>query len=351
MRGNVVTISESAIDSTKTITISEGYILSLPGDDIKEDTFDYTDEEGSKHITNSTSLNTHIYFNGEGGNSATITSNATGEKEIIAGDGGDTLVNQSASANVTLQGGEGEDLIINSGNFTTIQGFAGADTVSLNGGSALVLYGEGDGSDVIYGFGTNDTLKITEGDYSTSLDDNSLYVVVADNSTLKITDYKTQFINIQGPDGTFTAIDTNPPEQFVFNSTKTSVTLTSDFTGTFDLSNYSKLKTLVGGAATSDIVIDGNKAANVLQGGKGHDLISGNAGDDKLQGNAGDDTLEGGKGNDTLVGGAGDDVFVYASGDGKDIILGRILSISRGVVSKRQVSAAMMSFYQSAPVV
>ena len=363
LSGNVVTISNNALDTSKIVTISSGYTLALAGDVVQatndsdgyicsgstiiykssEDVVqDFTDTNGTQSITNDTNLNTYIYFNSEGGNSAIITESASGEKFVQAGDGGDTLTNYSAIASVSLIGGESDDVIVNGGSHTTINGSGGADTISLVGGAALIQYEENDGSDVIYGVDSNTTINITDGDYSTTLEDKDVLITVGEDSTFKLKDAAGKMFYVQA-NGKTDSLVVEAAQTVKFNNAKTSATLLSGFDGTFDLADYSTVKTVVGSQNDHDLEILGNTKANRLLGGTGNDNIEGKAGNDYLKGNEGDDTLDGGKGNDTLFGGDGSDIFIYNSGEGNDLILdytsgSDTLNINGGVIKSASLS-------------
>jgi serralysin len=66
---------------------------------------------------------------------------------------------------------------------------------------------------------------------------------------------------------------------------------------------------------TSGVVVNGDRANNLIQGTSGNDTIFGRGGNDRLFGKQGDDLLFGGRGDDTLNGGEGDDVLNGGAGD------------------------------------
>ena len=295
---------------------------------------DLRNTSSAQNISEDTDDNVYVYFNDVGDNSAEITEDATGDKIIQAGDGGDYLTNYSTSANVTLNGGEGPDVITNSGGkygaYVVIEGSGGDDTINIEGGNALIKYSEGDGNDVIVGYSSNNTIQIARGEYSTSYSGNDVILTIADRkkeSTLKLVGMLNKPINIVNEYGQNETITVGPQTNYVWNNEGTSATLNANFTGTFDLSDddtlglYPNAKTVDGGQATGSVSIIGNSKANVLNGGKLHDYINGGPGADSIKGNAGDDTIDGGIGNDTVYGGVGRDVFVYNAGEGNDIIM------------------------------
>ena len=94
-----------------------------------------------------------------------------------------------------------------------------------------------------------------------------------------------------------------PPPVLVYNSTKTAVTVTADFSSaSLKASNYeSSVVTITAAGRTKALNIEGNAKAN------------------KIVGTSGGDTISGGAGNDTLTGGDGADVFIF-DGKGTDVI-------------------------------
>ncbi len=70
---------------------------------------------------------------------------------------------------------------------------------------------------------------------------------------------------------------------------------------------------LYGGAGQDTLL--GGDGDDRLYGGDGNDILSGNAGNDMIDGGAGNDSIEGGAGDNLLTGGAGSDVFIFRSID------------------------------------
>ena len=96
----------------------------------------------------------------------------------------------------------------------------------------------------------------------------------------------------------------------------TSASLDSDFSGTFDATDYPNVGVIkVDENCQNDLEIIGNDNGNRIMSGAGNDELSGGAGNDKLNGGAGNDKLDGGEGNDELSGGEGDDVLTGGTGD------------------------------------
>jgi trimeric autotransporter adhesin len=73
------------------------------------------------------------------------------------------------------------------------------------------------------------------------------------------------------------------------------------------------------GGAGADVLFGGNDW-DALSGGDGNDQLIGGSGNDALSGDSGQDSLWGGTGSDLLSGGSGDDIYHFNLGDGSDII-------------------------------
>ena len=119
--------------------------------------------------------------------------------------------------------------------------------------------------------------------------------------------------------------------------------------------NGGKGNDIISGGAGNDTILGGS-GADSLSGGKGKDILSGSSGNDSifggagndsilggsgtdyLSGDVGNDTLNGGTGSDTLTGGKGKDIFTYAKSTGNDIITDYTsadkIKISSGSISK-----------------
>ena len=118
----------------------------------------------------------------------------------------------------------------------------------------------------------------------------------------------------------------------VYNSAKSAVTVTSDFSSaSLKSTDYeSSVVTITAAARTKALNIEGNAKAN------------------KIVGTSANDTLNGAAGNDTLTGGDGADIFVY-DGKGTDVITDYAagedtLKISSGSVSSYTISGSDATF-------
>ena len=280
-------------------------------------------------------------------------SSLSGDNLTVKGGGGnDTIASWGGWSdgnvinNNLYDGGAGNDYLgIANAQLSTIIGGTGDDTISLwnDAKSNMIQYAAGDGNDIINGFSNTDTFQITSGFISSSVySGNDLILTISDSDSIgsvTITDVKDQDIAIKPTSN----IEAEPA--FEFNTAKTIATLNNNFEGTFDLADYSTVKTVVGSQNNNDLEILGNAKNNNLYGGRGHDNIDGKAGNDYLVGNEGDDTLNGGRGNDTLYGGNGSDLFIYNNGDGNDLILDYTsgtdtLNINNGTIKQASLSGS-----------
>ena len=73
---------------------------------------DYSTDTGKKVVFVDNATTNVIQFNDEGGNAAIIGNDASNEQLIVAGVGGDTLINYSNKAEVTMISGAGADYIV-----------------------------------------------------------------------------------------------------------------------------------------------------------------------------------------------------------------------------------------------
>lgn len=75
------------------------------------------------------------------------------------------------------------------------------------------------------------------------------------------------------------------------------------------------------GNNADNMIIDLNKAANVIKGFGGADTVTGGLGKNELDGGAGDDIIASGAGDETLRGDTGADTFEFRLGMGEDVIM------------------------------
>lgn len=210
----------------------------------------------------------------------------TAVKAYVAGDGGET-VDAAAKGVRNLVGGQGND--------------------TLTGDSQNNMLVGGQGSDAFYGGAGNDILIIDGDDKRENIHGGTgtdIVQVVGDQGvTLNLAQAEIEIA--QGGRGADVFIGGGTSSVFIDGQDGDDI--------------------LIGGAA-SDVIngddgddyIDGGYGNDVLRGNRGQDVVYGGVGDDYIEGNQGDDNLYGGSGNDVIKGGEGDD-FVNG-GDGTDVV-------------------------------
>ena len=379
LSGTTVTIKNNALDTSKTVTISDGYTLALGSDVVTPVILSpaWQVSGGTAKMIGETTAgyvleNNKIVYKaaGEGEASIIVTglkSTATAKNisldtdtntvslaaSIVQGkvtitDGYALNMGKGTYSKSTVSGGNSADSIINNGsklvintgagddvislasgtNGNTITGGTGDDTIFSDKGKNIYQYASGNGNDIIEGFSENDTLHITSGSIGGwSVSDSDLIFNVGEGS-ITILDGANKKIN--AAIGKDKAVVNYYTANGVYDAKKTSITLSSNLENTFTADNS---LISVDGSAADAVEIIGNTKSNfisggvsadtlnggaggdTINGGAGADVINGDAGNDKISGDDGDDTIFGGAGNDTFTGGAGSDVFVYTAGN------------------------------------
>ena len=245
-----------------------------------------------------------------------------------------------SSDNDTITGGSGADSINGDDGDDLITGNAGNDTLTGGNGNDTFSYASGDGNDVITDYTVGeDIIKLKSGSIDSSYLNGSDVILKVGSGSIKVKGAAKKLITVANSNGSVTSAIYGIPNGVVYNSNSTAVSLTSDFAGTLNSSDYyNTVKTINATTRSNSVYIKGNSNANTIYGssgadtiygGTGNDSIIGGVGNDKLYGESGNDylsgglgadTIRGGKGDDTLSGGSGKDVFIYSSGDGKDVI-------------------------------
>ena len=305
----------------------------------KDGFWDFRNTTTPMAVRDSTNGKLIVYLNNVGGNIFSASEEASGDKIVYAGSGGDQLYNNNSKVNVSFNGGAGNDTITNSkGNSNaTIIGNGGNDLISLTGSTGNVIqYSSGDGNDTINGYDSTDKIQIVDTNYTTSQSGQDVIITVG-NGSIRLVNAKGKTLNINGEQGT------NVTDNLVVGNDDKSPVKVDSAIKTIDARD--RTKTLKITANDLNNTIFGGTKVDSIRGGAGNDSILGNAGNDKLFGEAGADTLIGGKNNDTLTGGAGKDVFVYSNGDGKDVIADYTsnedkIKIDSGTISKVSLSGS-----------
>ena len=293
--------------------------------------------DGDNKITVNTVMSNGVILAGDGNDYVTIAGNGSNDY-ISLGKGRNTIYSGNNNYN-SITSGNGSDVIIAGGNSNSINAGSGRNYVSLTGGNnSTVITGGGNdtivlaenssgnvitfggGNDLVQNYHSNDTIK-SVGSITTSTVGNDVILTSgSDKMTLKGAKGKTINFTTIAATGIDTTVgdtltsdisgqpqETLPPEEtldnsnLTYNEGKTAVTLTSNFTGTLNESDYvSTTRTIDATQVKGSVKIYGNSLSNNITGGKGAD------------------TLSGGKGNDTLTGGDGNDIFVHSYG--RDIV-------------------------------
>ena len=223
-----------------------------------------------------------------------------------------TIDGSAASNDIEYYGNDLKNSIVGGSGDDTFYGNGGNDTLKGGNGKDVFVYSSGDGNDIITDYTTGqDKIKLESGSITTSSLSGNDVVLKIGSGSIKVKNGKDKKITVIDKNGksttkvygstTSTSTSTALPKGLTYNSSKTMITASTDFTGsTINLTKYTKVKTLNASALTKKVTVTGNSLANSIRGGRGAD------------------TLTGGTGNDTLTGGSGKDVFKYFSG--KDVI-------------------------------
>lgn len=228
------------------------------------------------------------------------------------------------SMNIT--GNDENNLIYGGKTADTLNGGNGNDTLYGDTGYDTFIYTGGD--DVIADYAAGDKISLNAEISGFSVEDNDVIFKTADGTITVKNGAGVKITTISLVNSQKTTLTQIYKDGLAYNAYQTSVTLNSDYSGSYTES-FKNIVT-INGAAANSIKITGNDKNNLISGngtisggnggdtingGENADSIFGDAGNDKLFGNAGDDTLNGGLGYDTLTGGEGKDVFIYEGGN------------------------------------
>ena len=216
-----------------------------------------------------------------------------------------TIDGSENEGELQLVGNKKANYIIAGNHGATLNGGKGKDTLVGGDGEDVFICESNSGDKLIKNYGENDIISLGEGA------EISQVTTKKGNAILKV---GSNTITIEGKEK-FTFIENGMIKTYTEGNVviDDSVTLTSDYKGTFSLEDeannaYNHVSAELG---KKEVALIGNANDNILLGGKGKDT---------LNGGEGDDILNGGKGNDSLWGGSGSDLFVYQAGTGTDTI-------------------------------
>ena len=219
---------------------------------------------------------------------------------------------------ITIDGSKVDNELTITGNKKANYIVAGKSNTTLNGGKGKDTLIGGDGSEDVFIYENKSGNKTIQ---NYSFEDDDLISLGSGAVISQVTTKKNNVILKVGSN-TITIEDTDKFNFTEGGKTKTydnkmlingdSVTLSSDYKGTFDLEENEKYNHVSAELGKKAVNLIGDAGENILTGGKGKDTLNG--GDN-------DDTLNGGKGNDSLWGGDGKDTFVYTAGEGTDYIM------------------------------
>ena len=236
----------------------------------------------------------------------TVLDTATPYQYIATGDGGMTLVAQSASGSFVAQGGTNVVSMAQTGiKDWSFDLLGGTNQVWLSGGNATVQTAAG--STNLIAFGSGNAVADSAG--------TDLFFGGAGNDTILATGSN---VSVVGGSGTMTFIDTasvgSSQSLLMFGGA-----------GSIDVQGGSGSDTVVtgsgggevfGGSAGNNLLVGGGGPATLVGGGAGDTIIAGPGGGDDLVASHGNQTLIGGSGgNNILWGGSGNDVMVLTGGN------------------------------------
>lgn len=260
------------------------------------------------------------------------------EDEISGGEQGENIY--GLDGDDSLFGGAGDDLLFGGEGDDILDGGMGNDELQGGGGSDVYIFGRGSGKDVIVGYSDPGDIDVVR-----------LAVGVNRDHVSFSRDFGSIYIKINGSEDQLTigsAYDwggelTPSVDEIVFGNGEhlsiKDVTLQLSQGGSSDDVLYGDL---------AENVLDGGEGNNRVYGGYGNDTLKGGGGVDYLYGEYGDDILVGGRNLDYLYGGEGSDLYLYSRGDGGSQIDNSDLDpVSIDAVKFTDISSSEAYFYRS----
>ena len=277
--------------------------------------------------------NTTVNLSTGRGTIDTVNVTVSGIKDIVTGDGNDSVVGNSLNndlsgmrGNDTLKGEGGNDILRGGDGHDSLYGGDGRDFF-MGGTGNDTMYGEDD-NDEMYGFEGNDFLYGGAGidrlygkednDWLSGGDDNDFLDGGSTVTTIN-TGNDTLYGGIgademKGRDGNDYYYVDNVGDIVIESYNEGYDTVDSTISYTLGINVESLILT-----GANDVNGTGNSLDNYISGNSGKNFLSGNEGNDILSAAAGRDTLDGGIGADSLYGGTGDD-FYYIDNIGDHVI-------------------------------
>ncbi len=268
------TVGGTAFDGNKIVELNErsdGAVLDLAW------------RYGQKFVMIDGGGDQKVVFSSSANNGALVEDGATGYKTIEAGDAGDTLINESDNAYVTLKGGRGADSIVAAGSGREVidLAYGNADTVNAPSGAYIRGYNPTSGAAFLTPIRKSDLLAAIESD-SLTFGAGTFSISGSDATTIEGTEGSTE-INLLDDNGDTTRV--------IFGNHENATVGAED--ASIDLLLYGDLAelTLLGGVGNDTVLVG---EGSLVDGGTGDDRISlrsGGAGND-VRMSDGDDTVE-----------------------------------------------------------
>ncbi|PRD40775.1 hypothetical protein C5748_25165 [Phyllobacterium phragmitis] len=256
----------------------------------------------------------------------------TARREILGGEGNDTLSADDAMTRLT--GGAGHDALTGGG---WLDGGAGNDTLAAGSGAATLLGGSGDdiltggaGADVMEG-GAGDDILVGGGG-ADELDGGLGYDRIDGGLGNDVIHASSGRDSIDGGAGHDTLSFIKATEAILFDQPGGLLEIADALRyGPFEFTSVSGIEKVVGTNFNDEIV--GHDGLTELEGRDGDDALMGTAGTDRLDGGDGDDVLIATAGGDTLIGGEGEDTLsLELAADGTRADTGLVIDLISGLL-------------------
>ena len=268
-----------------------GMITVVIGDDIDRVTYGSNLESGVTYSTDKTTLTIN--------RGADLGEDNEFDMETLS----NNLRNIDASAyegDVILRGNSKNNELKAGSGGSTLDGGDGSDKLYGGAGADVFVYSLSSGSDYIYNYdGENDVIQVLGNvsiDESDFRDNGQNVIIKVGNSRLTLVNPSGQISIVDEEGETLNTYNEELPYGVHYNSNKTKLTIDEDANlGTenvFDMSTLANaLKEIDASAYGGEIVLVGDRRANILRGGIGGTSMLGGRGADKMYGGSGTDTF------------------------------------------------------------